>query len=240
MMPTTSPLDALLFVAFPYAALLLFFVGTIVRYRSRPFSYSSLSSQFLENRHHFWAEVPFHYGILYVLTGHLVAFLLPGVILGWNASPLRLYLLELSGLAAATLALIGIVNVMLRRSRDARSRVTATTADWIVYALLFVQIATGLYVATSHPWGSSWFAAIATPYLRSLATFAPDASLLAPMPLLFKVHVAGLWTLLALFPFTRLVHVLVVPNPYLWRRPQVVRWYGIRRGAAAPRGARVS
>jgi hypothetical protein len=22
------------------------------------------------------------------------------------------------------------------------------------------------------------------------------------------------------------VHVLVVPNPYLWRKPQVVRWYG--------------
>jgi hypothetical protein len=21
------------------------------------------------------------------------------------------------------------------------------------------------------------------------------------------------------------VHVLVVPNPYLWRKPQVVRWY---------------
>ena len=50
------------------------------------------------------------------------------------------------------------------------------------------------------------------------------------MPLLFKVHVTGLWVLLGVFPFTRLVHVLVVPNPYLWRRPQVVRWYGIRRG----------
>ncbi|MFQ6610595.1 MAG: respiratory nitrate reductase subunit gamma [Fidelibacterota bacterium] len=27
-----------------------------------------------------------------------------------------------------------------------------------------------------------------------------------------------------MFPFSRLVHVLVVPNPYLWRRPQLVRW----------------
>ena len=26
------------------------------------------------------------------------------------------------------------------------------------------------------------------------------------------------------FPFTRLVHVLVVPNPYLWRKTQVVIW----------------
>ncbi len=229
-MGAAGPLDTLLFVALPYAALVLFFVGTIVRYRSRPFSYSSLSSQFLENRHHFWAQVPFHYGILYVLTGHLVAFLFPRAILGWNAAPTRLYLLEVTGLAAAALAFVGLVNIVLRRANDARSRVTTTPADWGVYGLLAVQIATGMYVAATASWGSSWFAAVASPYLWSLATFAPDPTLLAPMPLLFKVHVTGLWVLLGVFPFTRLVHVLVVPNPYLWRRPQVVRWYGIRRG----------
>ena len=68
-MNPTTPLDALLFVALPYAALALFFVGTVVRYRRSPFTYSSLSSQFLENRSHFWAEVPFHYGLLWVLAG---------------------------------------------------------------------------------------------------------------------------------------------------------------------------
>ena len=36
---------------------------------------------------------------------------------------------------------------------------------------------------------------------------------------------AGMFLLIAFFPFTRLVHVLVVPNMYLWRRTQVVRWY---------------
>ena len=223
-------LDNALFAVFPYVALVLFFLVTIQRYRQRSFSYSSLSSQFLENKHHFWAEVPFHYGILWVLAGHAAAFFFPRAILGWNAAPLRLYLLEVSGLAAAVVALVGLVNIMLRRGGDARSRVTATTADWVVYALLAVQIGTGILVATTASWGSSWFAAVATPYLRSLATFAPDPALLAPMPLLFKVHVTGLWVLLGVFPFTRLVHVLVVPNPYLWRRPQVVRWYGIRRG----------
>ena len=28
-----------------------------------------------------------------------------------------------------------------------------------------------------------------------------------------------------IFPFTRLVHILVVPNQYLFRKRQVVRWY---------------
>jgi nitrate reductase gamma subunit len=45
------------------------------------------------------------------------------------------------------------------------------------------------------------------------------------MPLLVRAHIVGAWLLLAVFPFSRLVHILVVPNPYLWRAPQVVRWY---------------
>jgi nitrate reductase gamma subunit len=44
------------------------------------------------------------------------------------------------------------------------------------------------------------------------------------MPWLVKLHILNAYLLILLFPFTRLVHVLVVPNPYLWRKPQVVRW----------------
>lgn len=227
----TGALDIVLFVAMPYAALVLFFTGTIVRYRSRPFTFSSLSSQFLENRRHFWAEVPFHYGILVVLAGHVVAFLVPGAILGWNAAPLRLYVLEASSLAFALLTLIGIVNVVRRRLSDSKARVTTTPTDWVLYGLLLVQVGSGILVAVTTTWGSSWFAAVLSPYLWSLLTFAPDLAFVAPLPFTIKLHIVGLWALLALFPFTRLVHVLVVPNPYLWRRPQVVRWYGIRRGA---------
>jgi nitrate reductase gamma subunit len=226
---TPTALDLLLFVAMPYVSLVVFFGGTVLRYRRRPFTYSSLSSQFLENRHHFWAQVPFHYGILVVLAGHVLAFLVPRSILAWNAVPLRLYLLEVTGLAFGLLAFVGIVNIVLRRLRNPKSRVVTSPADWVLYGLLFLQIGTGLHIAVSNTWGSSWFAAVLSPYLWSLVRLAPDVALVAPMPLTVKLHVAGLWALLAYFPFTRLVHVLVVPNPYLWRRPQVVRWYGLRR-----------
>jgi len=233
-MPPVTPLDELLFVAAPYVALTLFFVGTIVRYRTRPFTYSSLSTQFLENRHHFWAQVPFHYGILFVLAGHVFAFLLPRQLLGWNSAPIRLYLLEGTGLAAGTLAFVGVIDIVVRRLRNRRAKVTTTPMDWVVYGLLMLQISTGLHIAVSNTWGSSWFAAVMTPYLRSLAVFSPEPAWVAPMPLTVKIHVVGLWALLGVFPFTRLVHVLVVPNPYLWRRPQVVRWYGIDRLANRP------
>jgi nitrate reductase gamma subunit len=224
-----TPLDTLLFVALPYVALVVFFGGTILRYRRRPFTYSSLSTQFLENRRHFWAQVPFHYGLLVVLAGHAVAFLIPKGVLWWNSVPARLYVLEASALAVGILAFVGIVNIVVRRSNDPRTRVTTTAMDWVVYALILVQIATGLHVAVSNTWGSSWFASLLSPYLWSLATLSPEPGWVAAMPVTVKIHIVGLWALLAVFPFTRLVHVLVVPNPYLWRRPQVVRWYGIAR-----------
>src|SRR3989339_2168962 len=86
----TSIHNQLSFMVLPYLAILLFFLVGIYRYSARRFSYSSLSSQFLENQQHFWGLVPFHYGILVVLAGHIVAFLLPRELLWWNSRPVRL------------------------------------------------------------------------------------------------------------------------------------------------------
>ncbi|HLF13966.1 MAG TPA: respiratory nitrate reductase subunit gamma, partial [Bacteroidota bacterium] len=75
----------------------------------------------------------------------------------------------------------------------------------------------------------SWFASIATPYLWSLLTLDPNISFVTALPWMVKLHIVCAYVMIAFFPFTRLVHALVVPNPYLWRKTQVVRWYGIRR-----------
>jgi nitrate reductase gamma subunit len=222
-------LDPLLFGVLPYVALFTFFLVTIQRYRARTYSYSSLSSQFLENRQHFWGLVPFHYGILVVLGGHILAFLIPRQILLWNSVPLRLWALEITGLAFALLALVGLAAAMVRRASTPKVLRVTSRRDWLLLAMLLAQIATGVAVALYHPWGSSWFATSATPYLWSIAAFNPQVEWIAPMPWLVKLHIANAWLLIGFFPFTRLVHVLVVPNPYLWRKPQVVRWYA-RRG----------
>ena len=222
--------DVFLFGVLPYVAMMLFFVVTVQRYRMRKYSYSSLSSQFLENRKHFWGSVPFHYGILAVLVGHVVAFLVPSAILGWNAEPWRLFALEATGLALGLLTLIGLVMIVIRRLGSHRLRKVSTVGDWVLYALLLVQVVTGVLVAYNHGWGSSWFATSAAPWLWSLVQLQPDVSYIAPMPFLVKAHIVNAFVLIAFFPFTRLVHVLVIPNMYLWRRPQVVLWN--RKGAA--------
>jgi nitrate reductase gamma subunit len=216
--------DFILFGVLPYVVTAVFLIVTIQRYRMKGFSYSSLSSQFLENQHHFWGSVPFHYGILAVLAGHLLGFFLPSAILSWNAEPLRLMVLEVTGIAFAVLTLVGLTNIMVRRFSRRLARVVTTRGDWVVYLLLLVQVLTGIGVSVFHGWGSSWFATNLTPWLWSLITLDPEVAFVAPLPLLVKAHIVNAFLLIGFFPFTRLVHILVVPNPYLWRRTQVVIW----------------
>ena len=227
-------LDPLLFAALPYAVFFSFFLATIHRYRAEAFTYSSLSTQFLENRSHFWGSVPLHFGLITVLAGHVVAFLIPRQILIWNSRPLRLYILEITALIFGLLAVVGLLSALARRFADAKVREVTSVLDWILYVLLLVQALGGVYVAVFHPWGSSWFASSAAPYLWSLVKFSPDITYVSTMPFAVKLHIINFYLLIGLFPFTRLVHILVVPNPYLWRKPQVVRWYG--RASSLARG----
>jgi nitrate reductase gamma subunit len=228
---STFYLDQFLFAILPYMVVITFLPVTIQRYRARGFTYSSLSSQFLENQQHFWGMVPFHYGILVVTAGHLVAFLLPRELLAWNRVPIRLYVLEVSALIFAGLSLIGLCASLVRRFTSSKVRRVTTTRDWVLFGMLTVQVASGIGIAIFHPWGSSWFASAVTPYLWSLVKLNPDLTAVSSMPWLVKFHIASAYAVIGFFPFTRLVHVLVVPNAYLWRKPQVVRWN--RRAAPA-------
>lgn len=223
---SAQSVNQVLFMALPYVCLFTFFLMTIYRYRAQSFSYSSLSSQFLENKQHFWYVVPFHYGILAVTVGHLIAFLIPRTILAWNSQPLRLYVLEVAALACGLLTLIGLVGLMSRRAAITRIRQVTSLNDWILLLMLLVQTISGVGVALFHPWGSAWFASNLSPYLWSIFKLNPDISYVSAMPLLVKLHIVLAFLTIGFFPFTRLVHLLVVPNPYLWRKTQVVRWYG--------------
>ena len=225
---TAKPLDQFLFIAIPYVCLFTFFLMTIYRYRAQSFSYSSLSSQFIENKHHFWAVVPFHYGILVITAGHFLAFLVPRSILLWNAHPLRLYILEVAALAFALLMLLGLVGILVRRSTNTKIRFVTTPTDWILFVMLMLQTISGIAVALFYPWGSSWFATSLSPYLWSIFMLNPNVDYVSSMNPLVKFHIVLAFLTIGFFPFTRLVHVLVIPNPYLWRKPQVVRWYGRR------------
>jgi len=216
--------NQLLFGVFPYVTIILAVVGTIWRYRTNKFSYSSLSSQFLENRQLFWGSVPWHYGILVVLTGHLVAFLIPRSILGWNGVPIRLYILEGMALVFGLLALLGLVLLIIRRLSSRRLQKVTSVMDVVLLLALLAQVVAGVWTALFYRWGSSWFAAFATPYLWSILKLQPDIALVEHMPWMVQTHITGGFVLLGLLPFPRLVHLLSFPYEFAWRPPQLVIW----------------
>lgn len=77
-------LDNLFYIILPYAAITLAIVITVQRYLKRGFTYSSLSSQFLESDELFYGSVPWHIGILVVLLGHVIGFAIPRQVLWFN------------------------------------------------------------------------------------------------------------------------------------------------------------
>ena len=216
--------DTVLFVAFPYVAVVLAVLIGIYRYARDRFSYSSFSSQFLENRTLFQGSVPWHYGIITILLVHIVAAALPGPWGQLLGAPWRLAVLEVTGLAVAVLVFFGLTLLIIRRLRIPRIRAVTTWLDWMLLAVLLVQVGLGCWVALFYRWGGAWYIHTAAPWLVSLVTLHPQIDTVTSLPWIVKLHLLGGFVITALFPFTRLVHLVTFPVTYLWRPYQVVIW----------------
>ena len=220
-----TALNNFLFIAYPYIAIGVFVVGAIYRYRSAGYKTSALSSQFLEGKQVFWGIVPFHFGILILLLGHLMIFLFPKEILAWNSIPVRLILHEGIAFTFGVSVLLGLTILILRRWFSSRLRAVTSKMDVAIELLLLSQIFLGCWIALGYRWGSSWFAADLSPYLWSIFKLDPHITAVSALPVVIKLHIVGAFTILLMIPFTRLMHFLVAPIHYLWRPYQVVMWY---------------
>ncbi|MEI6782008.1 MAG: respiratory nitrate reductase subunit gamma [Verrucomicrobiota bacterium] len=221
--------DAFLFVGLPYLAIVTAVIAGVARARNQRFSMSSRSSQFLEDRQLLWGSAPWHIGILVVLLGHIIAGVVPRVWSSILTVPGALVTTETVGVACSLLAIAGLSMLIYRRVTSARVQAVTTTADLIVVALLMAQIVVGLLSALSFRYGSAWSTGTVVPYFWSLVTLSPDMAYVADFPMLFKLHLIGAWLIILALPFTRLMHLLVVPVHYLWRAPQIVIWNNARR-----------
>lgn len=217
--------DLFLFGIFPYVAIILAVAVSIWRYATSQFTFSSLSSQFLEGRQLFWGSVPWHYGIGLVLIGHLIGVLFPSGVKAFNGVPLRLYILEATALSLGLLAAVGLILLLIRRGVNLRVRAVTSVMDVVLLLLLIIQVVAGVGVAIFFRWGSAWYVQTATPWLWSLATLSPNWDAMVSLPFLVKLHSVNAFVLVAVFPFTRLVHFISLPLAYLWRPYQVVKWY---------------
>jgi nitrate reductase gamma subunit len=119
----------------------------------------------------------------------------------------------------------------MRRAIYQKIRVVTTPMDVILLALLLFQVGSGIGISLTYRWGTAWYVQIVSPYFLSLVKLDPNTQLMASMPLLVKLHALNAFLLVAIIPFTRLVHLLTLPIGYIWRPYQRVEWYDKKKGA---------
>ena len=227
-------LDTLVFGIYPYVALAVLVVGSVVRYDREPYTWRSGSSQLLRRRQLIVGSVLFHAGVLVVFFGHLVGLLTPIEVfdaIGISHGFKQLMAIVVGGVAGAA-ALAGATMLAHRRFFDPRVRAQSSFSDDLVIAILWVQLALGLLtipVSLGHLDGAEMVKLMA--WAQGVFTFDPEAAgYVADAHPIFKLHLFLGLTIFVIFPFTRLVHMLSVPIRYLWRPG-----YQVVRARPAPR-----
>ena len=213
--------NTILFGVYPYIALTVLAVGTVIRYDREPYTWRSGSSQLLRRRQLVWGSVLFHVGVLVIFFGHVVGLLSPlwvWDILGISHGTKQIIAIVMGGIAGI-MGIIGATLLIHRRFFDARVRRNSSFADNMIILILWVQLALGLgtiFVSVRHLDGEEMVRLMT--WAQGIFTFNPDAaSYVADAALIFKLHIFLGLTIFVLFPFTRLVHMLSVPVRYLWR-----------------------
>ncbi len=236
-------LHTLVFGIYPYIALAVLVIGSILRYDREPYTWRSGSSQLLRRRQLIVGSVLFHAGVLIVFFGHLGGLLTPIQLfemVGISHGAKQLMAIIVGGVAGV-MALIGATMLVQRRLFDARIRATSTFGDDAVIVLLWIQLVLGLLtipLSMGHLDGHEMVKFMS--WAQGILTFNTGAAaLIADVHWVFKLHLFLGLTIFLIFPFTRLVHMLSAPVRYIWRPGyQIVRARPAGGGRAAALQAR--
>ena len=223
-----TALNEFLFGIYPYIALAVLLLGSLVRFDREPYTWKSDSSQLLRRHQMRLGSNLFHYGILVVVAGHFVGFLTPDWLIDWAISPAQHELMAmLAGGVAGLVAIVGMSILIHRRLGDPRIRANSRKWDIAVVALLWLQLALGLLTipfSALHMSGSM-FEVLVT-YVKGIVYFQGGvASLLLGTPLIYRIHIFVGFTIFLISPFTRMIHIWsgVGSLAYLFRPYQLVR-----------------
>jgi len=214
------------FGVYPYIALSVFLIGSLVRFDTDQYGWRSKSSQLLRRRQLVVGSVLFHLGILGILGGHAVGLLTPVAVfefLGISHGFKQLMAIIVGGFCG-TGCLVGLAMLLHRRLFDSRIRKTSSFSDIAVLLILLAQLSLGMLtipLSLGHLDGAMMVKFMN--YVQGVVTLRPQPALIAGVPLIFKLHMFLGFTIFLIFPFTRLVHVWSAPVGYLFRNYQVVR-----------------
>lgn len=223
-----NAIDNFLFGLYPYIALTVFLLGSLIRFDRDQYTWKSDSSQLLKQGQLRWGSNLFHVGVLFLFFGHFFGMLTPHFVyesfIGAGAKQL---VAMVSGGIAGLLGFVGVTVLLHRRLFEPRIRINSKTSDIVLLMLLWLQLALGLAtipMSAQHLDGSMMMRL--AEWAQRIVTFRTGApELLAEAGWIFKMHMFLGMSIFFIFPFTRLVHVWsgFGAATYLVRPHQVVR-----------------
>ena len=230
-------LHQFLFGWFPYIAVTVLILGSILRFDGAQYSWRSESSQFLRRKQMMLGSNLFHLGMLVLLVGHLFGLMTPIWAIdafGISHEFKQIAAMTVGGIAGVA-GLVGASLLLHRRLFEPRIRHTSSFGDITVLTLLWVQLILGV--------GTLWWSlqdidgaemVNLMNWAHGLSVFDPDApGWLIGAPIIFKLHIVLGLIIIFISPFTRLVHVWSAPIWFLFRPGyQIVR---SRRPIGKPR-----
>ncbi|MFD4479989.1 respiratory nitrate reductase subunit gamma [Streptomyces sp. NPDC058471] len=215
-------MDLLLWGVLPYVVLVLLVSGLVWRSRHDRFGLTTHSSQLHESRLLRIGSPLFHFGMAFVVIGHVVGLLIPQ---SWtDAVGVDDHLYHLmavsTGALAGIAAVTGIGILVYRRFTVPGVRRATLRSDHLMYTVLIGAMLLGLVATLLNSAGMSGdynYREGISVWFRSLFTLQPDYALMSGTPLAFKLHILFGFALITLIPYSRLVHMLSAPVRYLFR-----------------------
>lgn len=222
-------LHQFLFGIYPYIALAIFLLGSLIRFDREQYTWRSESTQVLHRGNLRLGSILFHIGIIGLLGGHAVGLLTPVWVwdtLGVSHGAKQIFAMAAGGVMGS-LCLVGILILLARRFTNDRLRAATSVKDKIVLLWILGTLLLGLssiFVSAGHLDGHMMV--LLMTWAQHIVTFRGDAAgFIAEAPLVFKLHLFMGMSLFVIFPFTRLVHVWsgFGAITYLGRAFQLVR-----------------
>jgi nitrate reductase gamma subunit len=220
-------MNTVLFALYPYIAIAVCVVGCWIRFDREQYTWRAGSSQLMRTRGMVIASNCFHIGILFILFGHFFGLLTPASLYHHVITTEQKQLLAIvSGGTFGLLCLVGLLMLLHRRITDPRVRATGTNGDLAILVLLCVQLLLGMatiFASLQHMDGSVML--LLAGWAQSVVTLQPAqaAAYIADVHIIYKLHVFFGISIVLVFPFTRLVHIISAPIWYFGRGYQIVR-----------------
>lgn len=226
-----TSLQTFIWEVLPYVAIAVFAVGMFWRYKYDRFGWTTRSSQMYESRLLRLGSPLFHFGILMALGGHILGLVIPE---SWTealgiSEGLYHVVAVTAGTIAAVMVVTGLVILIYRRRTVGPVFRVTTRSDKAMYLVLGIVVVLGafntiginLFNITGDFEGGYNYRESVAEWFRSVFWFSPDGEAMVAAPLSFRMHAMASLILVAMIPFTRLVHIFSAPVGYL-SRPAVV------------------